>query len=57
MESDSLWVTEFKMSFWTSYEEIVNSHFLHYNVKSQSASMSSEIKIHLNGKGKIDSCK
>ena len=49
--SDSLWVTEFKMNFWTSYKEIVISHFLHYNVKSQSAFLSSEIKIHLNGSG------
>ena len=35
---------------WDTYEEIVNSCNLHYNVKRQVPFMSSEIKINLNEK-------
>ena len=38
-----------------SYEEIENSYFLHYSVKSQALFMSFEIKFNLNGMGRISS--
>ena len=38
-----------KIEFYT-YKKIVNSYFLHYNIKSQRSFMSSEIKINLNEK-------
>ena len=34
------------------YKKIVNSNFLHHNVKSQALFMSNEISINLNGKGR-----
>ena len=39
-----------------AFEEIVNSYFLHNNLKSLSPFMSSEIKIDQNGKRRFFSC-
>ena len=44
-------------TFPVTYEEIVNSYFMHCYIKSQAPIMSSEIKINLNGKEGSELCK